>query len=233
MYWAITAVCLALAIVSGIAFLAFRHPASQKSALDQFWKPVFATPQAVLICLPAAVDYGVGRGDAHAAVALSALLGKIGKPSQVRMGANYSFEDLRNSPAVMVGAFNNKWTMQITSSLRFSFILQDGRYLIREQTDGSRVWIEHRGSAGEVLDDTAIVARLLDSKTGQFAVIVAGIGERGTQAAGEFVSNPEFLEQGLRSLPAGWQTKNLEIVLQTTVTDSIPGPPRVVAAYSW
>jgi hypothetical protein len=233
MYWAITAVCLALAIVSGIAFLAFRHPASQKSALDQFWKPVFATPQAVLICLPAAVDYGVGRGDAHAAVALSALLGKIGKPSQVRMGANYSFEDLRNSPAVMVGAFNNKWTMQITSSLRFSFILQDGRYLIREQTDGSRVWIEHRGSAGEVLDDTAIVARLLDSTTGQFAVIVAGIGERGTQAAGEFVSNPEFLEQGLRSLPAGWQTKNLEIVLQTTVTDSIPGPPRVVAAYSW
>jgi hypothetical protein len=133
----------------------------------------------------------------------------------------------------MVGAFNNKWTMQITSSLRFAFILQDGRYLIREQTDGSRVWIEHRGSAGEVLDDTAIVARLLDSKTGQFTVIVAGIGERGTQAAGEFVSNPEFLEQGLRSLPAGWQTKNLEIVLQTTVTDTIPGPPRVVAAYSW
>lgn len=233
MYWAITAVCLALAIVSGIAFLAFRHPASQKSALDQFWKPVFATPQAVLICLPAAVDYGVGRGDAHAAVGLSALLGKIGKPSQVRMGANYSFEDLRNSPAVMVGAFNNKWTMLITSSLRFAFIQQDGRYLIREQTDGSRVWIEHRSSAGEVLDDAAIVARLLDSKTGQFTVIVAGIGERGTQAAGEFVSNPEFLEQGLRSLPARWQTKNLEIVLQTTVTDTIPGPPRVVAAYTW
>lgn len=233
MYWAIAAVCLALAISTGIAFLAFRHPAGQKSALDEFWKPVFATPQAVMICLPAAVDYGVGRGDAHAAVALSALLGKIGKPSQVRMGTNYSFEDLRNSPAVMVGAFNNKWTMQITSSLRFAFVLQDGRYLIREQTDGSRVWVEHRGNTGEVIDDTAVVARLLDSKTGQFTVIVAGIGERGTQAAGEFVSNPELLEQGLRSAPAGWRSKNLEFVLQTTVTDSVPGPPRVVAAYSW
>jgi hypothetical protein len=62
---------------------------------------------------------------------------------------------------------------------------------------------------------------------------VAGIGGTGTQAAGEFVSNPEFLEQGLRSAPAGWQTKNLEFVLQTTVTDSVAGPPRVVAAYSW
>jgi hypothetical protein len=201
--------------------------------MDQFWNPVFATPQAVLIGLPARVDYGVGRGDAHAAVTLSALLGKIGKPSQVRMGTDYSFEDLRNSPAVMVGAFNNRWTMHMTSSMRFVFVEQDGRYLIREQTEGGRVWESHRGNPGEANDDAAIVARLLDSKTGQFTIIVAGIGDRGTQAAGEFVSNPEFLERGLRSVPTGWQKRNLEIVLQTTVTDTVPGPPRVVAAYSW
>jgi hypothetical protein len=166
MYWAIVALCSVLAIGSGIALLALRHTAGQKSALEQFWNPVFATPQAVLIGLPARVDYGVGRGDAHAAVALSALLGKIGKPSQVRMGTAYSFEDLRNSPAVMVGAFNNKWTMQITSSLRFVFVQQDGRYLIREQTDGGRVWECRQGVTGEVIDDSAIVARLVDSKTG-------------------------------------------------------------------
>jgi hypothetical protein len=133
----------------------------------------------------------------------------------------------------MVGAFNNRWTMGITSSLRFVFVEQDGRFMIREQTDGGRDWEEHYDKKGEVIDDSAIVARLLDSKTGQFTIVVAGIGERGTQAAGEFVSNPQLLEQGLRSVPAGWQTKNLEIVVQTAVTDLVPGPPRVVAAYSW
>jgi len=279
--WAIAVICSVLAAGTGIAILALRHPASQGSAMDQFWKPVFATPQAVLICLAAPVvyrptdalykkyalthpgtfqtevdktnnvlpldphqtilwsdlwnfsDYGVVRGDVYAAVAVSALLGKIGKPSQVRIGTNYSFEDLRNSPAVVVGAFNNRWTMHITSSLRFVFIEQDGRFMIREQTKGGQVWEQHIDKKGEVTDDTAIVTRLLDSKTGQFTITVAGIGQKGTQAAGEFVSNPEFLEQGLRSVPADWQKKNLEIVLQTTVTDTVPGPPRVVAAYSW
>lgn len=280
--WAIAGMCIALAIGAGITILVLYHTARQESAVDQFWKPVFATPQAVLICLASPVVYrptdalykkfalthpgtfqteldktsnvlpldpqesilwsdmwsissfGVVRGgDASAAVAVSALLGKIGKPSQLRVGMHYSFADLRNSPAVVVGAFNNRWTMQFTSSLRFVFIEDDGRFMIRDQTNGGQVWEKHFDKKGEMIDDTAIVARLLDSKTGQFTIIVAGIGERGTQAAGDFVSNPELLEQGLRSVPAGWQKKNLEIVLQTTVMDSVPGPPRVVAAYSW
>jgi len=79
----------------------------------------------------------------------------------------------------------------------------------------------------------AIVARLVDSKTGQFTVAVAGIMSSGTQAAAEFVSNPAYLEEGLRGAPADWRTKNLEIVLKTAVTDSVAGPPHVVAAYYW
>jgi hypothetical protein len=63
--------------------------------------------------------------------------------------------------------------------------------------------------------------------------VVAGIGELGTQAASELVTRPDLLEQVVRTLPAGWQKKNLEVVLQTTVTDSVPGPPRVIATYSW
>ena len=64
-------------------------------------------------------DYGVAMGDVYVAARLSALFEHINKPSQVRIGSNYSFEDLRNSPAVVVGAFNNRWTMQMTSNLRF------------------------------------------------------------------------------------------------------------------
>src|SRR5208337_1832246 len=109
----------------------------------------------------------VAVGDVHAAVTVSALLGKIGKPSQVRIGGNYSYEDLRNSPAVIVGAFNNKWTMQIAPSLHFALVEENGRLMIREQVPGGRVWMSNFRlpfqSAGE---DYAIVARLLDSKTG-------------------------------------------------------------------
>jgi hypothetical protein len=89
----------------------------------------------------------------------------------------------------------------------------------------------HTGPRGQVVEDYAIVSRLQNSKTGQFTITVAGITGAGTQAAGEFVSNPKYLEPGLRNAPAGWQKRNLEFVLETTVTDAVAGPPHVVAAW--
>jgi hypothetical protein len=178
-------------------------------------------------------DYGVAMGDVYAATRLSALFASINKPSQVRIGNNYSFEDLRNSPAVVIGAFNNRWTLQMTSNLHFVFAEQDGQFKIQEQGSSgkARSWVI--GPHGEVTEDFAIVTRLLDSKTGQVLIAVAGLGANGTQAAGEFISRRDYLEEAFRKAPADWQKKNVQVLLQTTVTESVAGPPRVVAAYFW
>jgi hypothetical protein len=176
-------------------------------------------------------DYGVAVGDVYAAVQISGLLGKLGKASQVRIGSNYSFEDLRNSPSVVVGAFNNKWTMQLSPNLHFEFIEDGGQLFIREQGSRGRKWFANlHETSGE---DYAIVARLLDSSTGQFTIVAAGITGSGTQTAGEFVSRPEFLDKALKNAPSDWQKKSMELILRTTITDSVAGPPRVVEAYYW
>ena len=280
-FWAITAICLVVALAAGGAFFAIHRALRQRSVVEQFWSPIFASQQPVLICLAKPVlyrptqdvyhryaqthpgtfqteveradqplplnenenlswrdmyiasDYGVALGDVYAAVSLSAYLGKIGKPRQVRIGTNYSFEDLRNSPDVVVGAFNNKWTMQLTSNLHFAFVEDNEDFMIREEPPGHRIWKTRKGAHGEAIEDFAIVSRLLDSKTGQFTITVAGIGGTGTQAAAEFVSNSEYLEEALRNAPEGWQTKNMEVVIETTVTDSVPGPPHAIASYFW
>jgi hypothetical protein len=274
---------LALVLIAIAALTAFgvHRWATQKSALNQFWSPVFATRQPVLICvakpiayrpnedvyrlysrthpgtfkteadrannpLPldpdtrlnwgdffAYTDYGVAAGDVYAATAVSTLLGKIDKPSQLRIGANYTYADLRNSPAVVIGGFNNKWTMQLDSNLHFSFVEDNQDYSIRERIPNGRVWHTRYGPQGETLEDFGIVTRLLDSKTGQFTITAAGVGPKGTQAAGEFISNAQYLDEGLHAAPANWQTGSLEIVVQTTVTDSVAGPPHAVAAYYW
>lgn len=278
--WAAGVVVFGLALL--IAFSAARtNRKAKESALDQFWSPVFATSQPVLICLAKPVlyrpslqlyqryskrhpgtfqteversnqllpmdpnetlvwgdmvpfsDYGVAMGDVYVAVRLSALFDHIEKPSQVRIGANYSFEDLRNSPAVVVGAFNNRWTMQMTSNLRFRFAEQDGKFRIQEQgaSGEGRSWI--LGPHGEILEDFGIVTRLLDAKTGQVLMAAAGLGANGTRAAGEFISRSDYLEEAFRKAPSDWNKKNLQVVLQTTVTDSVAGPPRVLATYFW
>ena len=280
-WWMALAVFLALALAGAVVFQLSPQISHPKSLAEQFWAPVFATPQPVLICVAKPVvyrpsrdlynrytrthpgtfateversnqvlplpgddkvawsqmlqypDYGVAVGDAYSAVSISGLLGQMGKPSQVRIGTNYSFEDLRNSPDVIIGAFNNKWTMQMNPVLHFTFDEEAGDNRIREQQSGGRSWSAHLRDSEKFGEDYAIVARLVDSKTGQFTVIAAGLTSSGTQAAGEFVSNRNFLEKGLQSVTSDWQKKNLELVLQTTVTDSTAGPPEVIATYAW
>ncbi|HEV2324851.1 MAG TPA: hypothetical protein VGS10_12955 [Terracidiphilus sp.] len=175
----------------------------------------------------------VPAADASVAVALSGLFGRVNRPSQLRIGAAATYEDLRDFPAAIIGGFNNKWTMQLVSNLHFAFIWAHGQYMIREQVPDGKVWTTRLGPQGETLEDFAIVARLINSKTGQFTVTVAGIGPRGTEAAGEFVTSSRDLEDGLARAPAGWQNRNLEVLLQTTVTDSVAGPPHVIGTFAW
>lgn len=174
--------------------------------------------------------YGVASGDVYAAVSISMLLTQKGKPSQVRIGNNYSFEDLRGSPAVVIGAFNNRWTMETTSNLHFAFVWGVG---IREQVPSGRVWTPQIESHSRYKSDFGVVTRLVDSKTGQFLIATAGLGTAGTQAAAELISNQQYLQDGLQKAPADWNTKNLQLVVQTNVLDGVPEPPRVVAAYFW
>ncbi len=211
------------------------HPGTFQTEVERFNHALPLDPDEKVSWSDMAIypEYGVALGDAYAGVSLSGLFGQLGKPSQVRIGSNYSFEDLRNSPAVVVGAFNNRWTMDLTANLHFAFIDKDGKFTIQEQTPGGRVWPQYAlNSAGEGIN-FALVGRILDSTTGQFTAIVAGIDATGTQAAAEFVSHPEYIEKGLRDAPPDWQKKNFEVVLKTTITDSIAGPPQVVAAYYW
>jgi hypothetical protein len=265
--------------VAALAAFIFRA-GNGNQTVNQFWSPVLATTEPVLICLAKPTvyipslellqryskspgeftselqrltqrapmqpqdklvwgdmveypDYGVAAGDAYAAVRLSALLGQMGKESQVRIGSHYSFADLRNSPAIVVGAFNNRWTLQMTSNLHFAFVEDHGDEMIREQGPAGRAWRPKFGPHGDLIEDFAIVTRLLNSKTGQFVVSTAGIMADGTQAAAELVSSSRYLEEALRTAEPGWAKKNLQFVVQTTVTDSVAGPPQAVAIYTW
>jgi hypothetical protein len=174
--------------------------------------------------------YGVAGGDVEAAVSISDLFTAMKKSHQLRIGNDYSFQDLRTSPSVIVGAFNNRWTLEMNSGLHFAFVWGVG---IQEQGSSGRTWNFEGDPTQKNFVDYGLVTRLVTSKTGQFVVSVAGPSFAGTQTAGEFVSSSELLEQGLKSAPSDWRTKNFQLILKTNVIDGIPGPPHVVASYFW
>jgi hypothetical protein len=178
-------------------------------------------------------DFGVAMGDVYAATRLSALLGRMNKPVEVRIGKDYSYEDLRSSPAVVIGAFSNPWTLQMTSNLRFVFADdKQGHFWIQEQGGAGRAW-RFGSPGGQTTEDFGVVTRLVDSKTGQLLIAAAGITGAGGQAAGEVLSRPDYMAAALRTAPPDWPKKNLQIVFQTNVIDNVAGPPHVVATYFW
>jgi len=181
------------------------------------------------------VDFGVSKGDVKAAFRLSNLLIKMGKPTELKIGDDYGWDDLRNAPAVILGAFSNQSTMKITSGLHFVFAENNGNSTsIREQGAAGRAWSDDFDPhTSLVATDYGLVTRLVNSGTGQFVVVVAGITAPGSEAAGEVAGSSEELEKALRGAQRDWSRKNVQIVVRTTVNDNVPGPPQIVAVYVW
>ncbi len=172
-------------------------------------------------------------GDASATAEISSLLTSRRHAYDLRFGSDLSFGDLREGSAVLIGAFNNDWTLNMTDSLRFVFEGGDRAEMhVRDRYDASRSWWP-KFSGEKFSEDYAIISRVLDSKTGAVLVTIAGLDHTGTRAAGDFATNPQLLSTIVKNAPKGWSKKNLQVVLHTNVINDIPGSPTVVATYYW
>jgi hypothetical protein len=173
-----------------------------------------------------AKDTFVTIGDVAAITKIESLLVRRNRQFNIRYGGDVTYGDLRESPTILIGAHNNSWTLSVTENLRYVF---DGPSDIVDRSDPRKRW---SASAG-FTEDYAIVSRMLNSKTGTTVIAAAGVGYAGTQAAAEFLTNPQSISVLVKSLPKGWEKKNIQIVLHTSVTNQLPGAPDVVATYCW
>jgi hypothetical protein len=181
----------------------------------------------------AVTDQFVGIGNAHTAAALNAMFATRGKAVEIRYANDLSFADLRGAPSVLIGAFSNLWTLEMTGQLRFVFEQQDGVRLVRDRSGGTTWQPAHIEPDGKTSEDYAVVSRVFDSATGQILIAAAGITQYGTRAAGEFLTDTHRFGEALAKAPADWERRNLQVLLRTAVYKGTPAPPKVVAAYFW
>jgi hypothetical protein len=252
---AVAVLLLLLAVASAAIWSASRPP-----ALKQFWEPFVKSSEPVLFCIADQSQYSTIKlrdaadpqrevtltdsmvtiiiDDVSPLVNVAGLLRTYGKTYRVQGEATTSLTDLRRGPSVFIGAFDNGWTLRLTSPLRFHFA---------NDKEMTQFWIEDRANPGKrewMLDrtvqqqtgtykDYAIVARLMDPNTDQFVVVAAGIGRGGTVAAGEFLVDANRMEDMLKQVPQNWKQKNMEIVLESQVIQGRSGPPRIAAVHVW
>ena len=228
-----------------------------------FWKPLLETPGPVLLAVgdvpngpPTLPDtYGnesvitpVPSADSSQtvpfadAVTIARVVGALearNKEVLIRRENSSSFSDLREGAVVLIGAFNNEWSLRLTHSLRYSLALDPDQHLIYikdAKNPSSRNWSwgtnqprDHiRGINSPKFQDYALISRIQDSETGHVVIVIGGLYTYGTLAAGEFLTDPVRL-QAIANEAQRAGNRNLQIVLGTTVTDDTPGPPKVLA----
>lgn len=158
---------------------------------------------------------------------------RYGKPIEFRPGVELSAEELRASPILFVGAFSNTWTLREHSDLRFRFERTPADLAITDTAPGGKSWRvagEHPKAADV---DYALVTRLLATPRLGPRIFAAGLTRFGTQAALDFLAQPEYWKDAARQLPSGWEKRNVQMVLRVNIVAGSHQPAVPVAFHVW
>lgn len=255
--WMLLALAALLGIAVATAYLTWKN--SRNSAFAEFWDPILSSPDPVLLCVADQTQYtaitlrdatdpahqvtlndnltAVIIDDLNAIVKIGGVLQSAGKHYSLRGEDATSLMDLRNGPSVIIGAYDNAWTLRMLKPLRFHFANNADMTMFSivdaAQHDQAR-WVLDRRQQVTTNNyrDYAIVARFTDDITGKPTLIAAGIARGGTIAAGEFLTSPALLEAVRERRPSA-KSKNVEVVLSTEIINGEPGTPSIEAIYYW
>jgi hypothetical protein len=179
----------------------------------------------------------VSLADAQSFARMYSLFAHRGVLADLRGDRSVSLSDLRERSSVMVGAFNNQWTLNLQGDLRFYFENDSSNHsqVIRDRLNPtqSRGLIEPWPPSSSIKTDYALVSRFRSRTTEQMILMVGGIAQYGTEAAAEFVTTPSYFSEALKNAPPDWRKKNMQILLSTRVLSQTGGPPTVLATYFW
>jgi hypothetical protein len=173
--------------------------------------------------------------DAVEMTRITEMLTRHDKSFQLRSSDSVTLADLRKGPVILLGVLENSWTLRLVSKLRFrprmdfatqKMWIEDSQH--PERQDWSAPW----GVAySESHDDYALVTRAVNPLSGQVSIEIGGLGLHASQAAGEFVTNPIYMNSLSNSLRD--QNRNVQIVLKINVIKGEAGPPQIIATYYW
>ena len=246
---------LSLLVVIGAIVLAgvgWKYKGSQPQVpLDRFWAPVLHDQTAIPVCIGGSVfsqthtsgvatatkdiEYPfVSMQSASAVAQISALLArKGGATAQLQASATTPLNELREHPVVLLGGYNNQWTLRLVQPLRFHFTAPEQGEKIVDDAHPGILWERDPLLPCSGADDYALVARFRDPTTDGWVVVLAGVGRNGTEAAAQFATSPRYMTMLRDKVGADFSNKNIEAVLKVHVIEGKTGAPAIMAVHMW
>jgi hypothetical protein len=178
----------------------------------------------------------VSFSDVLAAMRISNWIATRGGEQRFRLVKSTTLDDLQEGPTILIGGLDNEWTLRALAHLRYQFrgTDQEQYWITDTKNPGRKTWaVDLKTQYPAVKRDFALIARVHNDSTRQVQVIVAGIGMSATASAGEFMVDPNRLEELRKRVGPGFKDHDFEAVLGTDVVNGIPGSANILAIEVW
>ncbi len=185
------------------------------------------------------LDHYTGVGEVLAVHALDNVFVKLHQPIRVKRGSLFSLDDAKNNDLIFIGSPSENLTLlEIPSTKEFVF-----RQIASGPRAGNVEIVNVHPGADEpksflatpsdetLADDYSVVALVKGLNPSRSELILAGTTTIGTQAAVEYVCQPDNLQQLLLRLSVSnsGELKPFEAVIHVKVTRGVPVGSELVA----
>ena len=182
----------------------------------------------------------IAISDAQAFSRICALVRTENRNCSMAISNQASITDLRRSPVVSIGIFNNEWSTRLLETHRFrpnhnvdAQCITHEAWITDEQHPKARWGLDFGARMDTVTKDYGILARFDSSLTGKPVIVVGGLSSLGTEGVGEFSTDPQLMETLQALNPNRRLLHNVEAVIETQVINGKPGRSKVVTVEFW
>jgi len=205
-----------------------------KENLPEFRETVHYREMKNLSFFPNLTDF-TGLGEAIGLLNLFELFARHGQEIRLKPSRLVDLEEVRRGNAILLGG-NQLWSNKVYQYPEgFQFTASVIKNPRPQKGEPAIFHPQFDPVTQELNLDYAIIMRLPNEKKDQYILLMYGIYTQGSQAALEYVTNPDRLQElhdhllalapDKKSLP-----KYFQVLIQTTVENHVPGKSSFVAA---
>ena len=205
----------------------------RKADLPEFRDTIHFRELKRFLFVPSLTDF-TSVGETMGLVGLCQMFSNVGQKYRVQQSRLVNFEEIKGDNAILLGG-NQAWSGRVFLNVE-GFHFQSGVIYNRNRRPGEQALYkpEFDPVTNQLRRDYALVLMLPNERRENRVLLIYGIYTQGSQAAIEYLTNPERmteLRKALIDLSADHKTvpRYFQALLTTTVENAVPGNSSLVA----
>jgi hypothetical protein len=204
-----------------------------KASLPEFRDTIHFRELKRFLFVPSLTDF-TSVGETLGVVNLCKMFASVGQGCSVQPSRLVNFEEIKDDNAILLGG-NQSWSGRVFLNVQ-GFQFQSGLILNRNPQPGEKDVYkpEFDPVTNQLTRDYALVLMLPNERKEKRVLLIYGIYTQGSQAAIEYLTNPERmteLRKRLLDLAPDHKTipPSFQVLLTTTVENAVPGKSALIA----